>query len=87
MQDLLSYARILPAVHQIEVHPFFRNQYNVDFCHSKVCLLSQSMLHLSIYCHICFNTAARYAELQEMQQQNFEMSTLAMRSQGSRRLK
>jgi hypothetical protein len=36
VQDLLSYARIPPAVHQIEVHPYWRNQYNIDFCHSKV---------------------------------------------------
>lgn len=36
LQDLLSYARIPPAVNQIEVHPYFRNQYNIDFCHSKV---------------------------------------------------
>ncbi|BDA44611.1 Aldo-keto reductase family 4 member C10 [Coccomyxa sp. Obi] len=35
IKDLLSYARIPPAVNQIEVHPYFRNQYNIDFCHSK----------------------------------------------------
>eukprot|EP00884_Botryococcus_braunii_P000023 jgi/Botrbrau1/10020/Bobra.0012s0107.1 len=35
LEDLVTYARIVPAVHQIEVHPYFRNSYNVDFCHSK----------------------------------------------------
>ena len=35
VQDLLTYARIQPVMNQIEVHPFMRNQYNIDFCHSK----------------------------------------------------
>ena len=36
MQDLLTYARVQPVVNQIEVHPFMRNQANIDFCRSKV---------------------------------------------------
>ena len=35
-QDLLEYARIQPVVNQIEVHPYMRNDYNIDFCRSKV---------------------------------------------------
>ena len=36
VQDMLTYARIKPAVHQIEVHPMWINQYNIDFCHKEV---------------------------------------------------
>lgn len=36
LQDILTYARIKPAVHQIEVHPVWHNQYNIDFCHKEV---------------------------------------------------
>ena len=35
-QDILTYARIKPAVQQIEVHPLWNNQYNVDFCQKQV---------------------------------------------------
>ena len=35
-QTLLEYARIPPAVNQIEVHPYMRNDYNIKFCRSKV---------------------------------------------------
>ena len=35
MKDLLTYARIKPAVNQIEVHPYFRNDYNIDWCRSQ----------------------------------------------------
>ena len=34
--DLLSYARVKPAVNQIESHPFWRNEKTIDFCHSNV---------------------------------------------------
>lgn len=36
IDDLLSYARIKPAVLQVEVHPYFRNQQVVDHCKTKV---------------------------------------------------
>ncbi len=36
IKDLLSYARIKPAVNQIEVHPYFRNDYNIKYCSSQV---------------------------------------------------
>lgn len=36
LQDILTYAKIKPAVHQIEVHPVWTNQYNIDFCHKEV---------------------------------------------------
>lgn len=32
LQDVLSYARIVPAVNQVEVHPYFRNQELIEFC-------------------------------------------------------
>ena len=35
IDDLLSYARIKPAVLQVEVHPYFRNQQVVDHCKAK----------------------------------------------------
>ena len=35
LKDLLTYARIKPAVNQIEVHPYFRNDYNIDWCRSQ----------------------------------------------------
>lgn len=34
--DLLSYARIKPAVVQVEVHPYFRNQKLLDYCKAQV---------------------------------------------------
>ncbi|KAK9908006.1 hypothetical protein WJX75_001418 [Coccomyxa subellipsoidea] len=32
LKDLRSYARIQPAVQQIEGHPYFRNNYNIHYC-------------------------------------------------------
>ncbi len=51
-QALLEYAKIKPAVNQIEVHPYMRNDYNIKYCASQVrqrCrqLLSTSLLWLS----------------------------------------
>ena len=44
IKDLLTYARIKPAVNQIEVHPYFRNDYNIDFCRSQVRPLPRALL-------------------------------------------
>eukprot|EP00891_Asterochloris_glomerata_P002047 jgi/Astpho2/2047/Aster-00543 len=32
MQDVLKYAKVRPAVNQVEVHPYFRNQALIDYC-------------------------------------------------------
>ena len=45
LQDILTYARIKPAVHQIEVHPVWTNQYNIDYCMKEVLLLRYPSLH------------------------------------------
>ena len=35
LQELETYATILPAVNQIDVHPFFQRQDIVSYCQSK----------------------------------------------------
>jgi len=35
LEVLLSYASIVPAINQIEIHPFFPNTELVDYCFSK----------------------------------------------------
>ena len=35
MKDVLSYAKVKPAVNQVEVHPYFRNQELIDYCASE----------------------------------------------------
>jgi len=35
IHDLLTYARIKPAVHQLEVHPYFTQKENVEYCLSQ----------------------------------------------------
>ena len=50
MQDILKYARIKPAVHQIEVHPVWQNQYNIDFCHKEVRAHNQLPICVSELC-------------------------------------
>ena len=42
IEDLLQYARIKPAVNQVELHPYFRNEKLHKYCNSKVCILSLS---------------------------------------------
>ncbi len=54
MGELLSYARVKPAVNQIESHPFWRNEKTIDFCKSNVrfALLSSGLLGSSsrVFC-------------------------------------
>lgn len=35
LKDVLSYAKVKPAVNQVEVHPYFRNQDLIDYCASE----------------------------------------------------
>lgn len=35
LKDVLSYAKVVPAVNQVEVHPYFRNQDLIDYCASQ----------------------------------------------------
>jgi len=35
IRDLLSYANIPPAIHQIEIHPYFTQEENATFCRTK----------------------------------------------------
>ena len=36
LEDMLSYARIKPAVNQVEVHPYWRNEKTVKYCREHV---------------------------------------------------
>ena len=37
IQDLLKYAKIKPAVNQVELHPYFRNEKLHKYCDEQVC--------------------------------------------------
>ena len=47
LEDLLSYARIKPAVNQIEIHPYWRNETTVKFCKDNVSAPRVSLIHIS----------------------------------------
>lgn len=40
---MLTYARIRPAINQVEVHPFWRNDALISFC-------KKEGIHVSAYC-------------------------------------
>ena len=35
LKDVLTYAKIVPAINQVEVHPYFRNQELIEYCASE----------------------------------------------------
>ena len=43
-QDLLSYAKVKPAVQQVEIHPYWRNDALVEFCQQQVRLAAACSL-------------------------------------------
>lgn len=43
LQAVLDYARIRPAINQVEVHPFWRNDDLISFC-------KKEGIHVSAYC-------------------------------------
>ena len=48
LEDLLSYARIKPAVNQIEIHPYWRNEITRKFCKENVSLAEDVHICLSL---------------------------------------
>ena len=51
--DLLSYARIKPAVVQAEVHPYFRNEKLLSYCKAQVSSLNPCWLGALCGCVCC----------------------------------
>ena len=35
LKDVLTYAKVVPAINQVEVHPYFRNQELIEYCASQ----------------------------------------------------
>ena len=62
LKDLLTYARIKPAVNQIKVHPYFRNDCNIDWCRSQAC--TSETLHVQKCQHyVCFLIVHRLGQV------------------------
>ena len=60
--DLLQYAKITPAVNQVELHPYFRNETLHKYCDSKVrvhmfCCLLVSFQYACLQSPNCVETA------------------------------
>ena len=62
LQNILTYARIKPAVHQIEVHPVWTNQYNIDFCHKEVIILLPHWHYLIAGLDSCYIAGAIFLQ-------------------------
>lgn len=50
LKDLMKHARIKPAVNQIEVHPYLRNDDVIEHCRAQVSNLSRPQVHKYCCC-------------------------------------